>query len=170
MPRLNELKLHTNEAKEFIWSCYLYWLTKFIDLLDTVFFVLRKKYNQISLLHVYHHSVVPILGWLYLWYRVGIPAISLFSFLNSAVHVMMYSYYALAALGPRIQPYLWWKRYLTMIQIIQFILLISYGVAVFIVSDYPSGPFWFAASQPVIFFFFFSHFYMKSYNSNKKLD
>lgn len=30
----------------------------------------------------------------------------------------MYSYYGLAALGPQYQKYLWWKRYLTRIQLV----------------------------------------------------
>lgn len=160
--------MYTALAKEQIWSGYIYWLTKFVDLLDTVFFVLRKKYNQVSILHLYHHSVVPILGWLYIWYKYGIPAISLFAMLNSTVHVIMYSYYALASLGPRIQPYLWWKRYITQIQIIQFILLIVYGIIVFTISDYPSMPFWVATSQPPIFFCFFTNFYVKSYFQQQK--
>lgn len=35
---------------------YVYFLIKVIDLLDTVFFVLRKKQNQVTFLHVYHHT------------------------------------------------------------------------------------------------------------------
>ena len=96
----------TDRTMVHIWSFYLYWLTKFLDLLDTVFFVLRKKYSQISALHLYHHTTVPILGWMYIWYRYGAPAVNLFALLNSAVHVIMYGYYALAALGPSIQKYL----------------------------------------------------------------
>lgn len=38
--------------------------------------------------------------------------------LNSMVHVVMYSYYLLSSLGAWIQPYLWWKRYLTQFQIV----------------------------------------------------
>lgn len=38
--------------------------------------------------------------------------------INSFVHVVMYTYYFLAALGPQMQKYLWWKRYLTRIQIV----------------------------------------------------
>lgn len=30
----------------------------------------------------------------------------------------MYGYYALASLGPRMHPYLWWKRYLTIMQLV----------------------------------------------------
>jgi elongation of very long chain fatty acids protein 7 len=33
----------------------------------------------------------------------------------------MYTYYMLAACGPKIQKYLWWKRYLTIIQMVQFV-------------------------------------------------
>ena len=36
--------------------------------------------------------------------------------INSSIHVLMYGYYFLAALGPRVQRYLWWKRYLTRLQ------------------------------------------------------
>lgn len=32
----------------------------------------------------------------------------------------MYTYYLLASLGPRVRPYLWWKRYLTQLQLVQF--------------------------------------------------
>lgn len=35
---------------------YCYFMIKVIDLLDTVFFVLRKKQNQVTFLHVYHHT------------------------------------------------------------------------------------------------------------------
>ena len=38
---------------------------------------------------------------------------------NCFVHVIMYSYYALAALGPVIQKYLWWKKYLTILQLVR---------------------------------------------------
>lgn len=39
-------------------------------------------------------------------------------FMNAFVHVVMYSYYFLAALGERVRPYLWWKKYLTALQIV----------------------------------------------------
>ena len=38
------------------------WMSRFLDMLDTVFFVLRKKNNQVTFLHVYHHTAVPFLG------------------------------------------------------------------------------------------------------------
>ena len=38
--------------------------------------------------------------------------------INSAVHVIMYGYYCLAAFGPHMQKYLWWKKYITKIQLV----------------------------------------------------
>ena len=40
--------------------------------------------------------------------------------LNSFVHVIMYTYYLLSAMGPKVQRYLWWKRYLTQLQIVRW--------------------------------------------------
>jgi elongation of very long chain fatty acids protein 7 len=39
-----------------------YFLLKLFEFGDGIFFVLRKKFNQISNLHVIHHSVMPISG------------------------------------------------------------------------------------------------------------
>lgn len=33
----------------------------------------------------------------------------------------MYTYYLLAALGPQVQKYLWWKKYLTIMQIVRIL-------------------------------------------------
>lgn len=43
--------------------------------------------------------------------------------MNSFIHVLMYSYYGLASLGPEVQKYLWWKRYLTKLQLVSVIIL-----------------------------------------------
>ena len=38
--------------------------------------------------------------------------------LNSFIHTIMYSYYGLSALGPAVQKHLWWKKYLTQMQLV----------------------------------------------------
>lgn len=38
--------------------------------------------------------------------------------LNNFVHVLMYFYYMLSAMGPQYQKYLWWKKYMTELQIV----------------------------------------------------
>lgn len=38
--------------------------------------------------------------------------------LNCVVHVIMYTYYGLTAMGPKYQKYLWWKKHLTSVQLV----------------------------------------------------
>lgn len=47
------------------------------------------------------------------------PAAFFIGLVNTFVHIIMYSYYGLAAIGPHMQKYLWWKRYLTSLQLVR---------------------------------------------------
>lgn len=38
--------------------------------------------------------------------------------LNNFVHICMYFYYMMSAMGPQYQKYLWWKKYMTELQIV----------------------------------------------------
>lgn len=38
--------------------------------------------------------------------------------LNCIVHVVMYTYYGICSLGPAYHKYLWWKKYMTTIQLV----------------------------------------------------
>ncbi|GBM04958.1 Elongation of very long chain fatty acids protein 1 [Araneus ventricosus] len=98
---------------------WMFYISKVIEYLDTVIFVLRKKDSQINFLHVFHHSTVPLTTWLSVSYGPG-GYNTFFALVNSLTHVWMYSYYGLAAVGPRMQKFLWWKKYLTLIQMIEF--------------------------------------------------
>jgi elongation of very long chain fatty acids protein 7 len=163
-------------SKILIQTVYYYFLTKFVDLLDTIFFVLRKKNNQITGLHLYHHTVVPLLGWSCMKIAPTVPPFQIFGILNSLVHVIMYSYYGLSSFGPSIQPYLWWKRYITQIQLTQFVILIIYGlVLAAFQTGYPVVWFYFGQTQCPLFFYLFYDFYRQSYKKiktsvNKKLN
>lgn len=55
--------IHEIPQKQEARGVYLYFLAKISELLDTVFFVLRKKERQISFLHLYHHTVMPMISW-----------------------------------------------------------------------------------------------------------
>lgn len=50
--------------------------------------------------------------------------------MNAAIHVLMYLYYGLASCGPKIQKYLWWKKYLTIIQMVNN-KLITYLISIY---------------------------------------
>ncbi|RUS88561.1 hypothetical protein EGW08_003661, partial [Elysia chlorotica] len=98
-------------------ACWLFYISKFIELLDTVFFILRKKFNQVSFLHVFHHGVMPFSWWFGVKFVPGGFG-TFHSLLNSFIHLMMYTYYGLSAMGPAFHKYLWWKKYMTKMQIV----------------------------------------------------
>uniref|UniRef100_H2ZDU1 Elongation of very long chain fatty acids protein n=1 Tax=Ciona savignyi TaxID=51511 RepID=H2ZDU1_CIOSA len=107
--------------------CWVYYISKYIELIETFIFALRKKFNQISFLHVYHHSSMIFIWWMGSKYVPGGQSY-IFGGINSFVHFVMYTYYGLSAMGPHMQKYLWWKRYLTMLQLSQFVVLFFYCI------------------------------------------
>jgi elongation of very long chain fatty acids protein 7 len=98
---------------------YVYFLAKISELLDTVFFVIRKKERQITFLHMYHHTVMPMISWGATKYYPGGHG-TLIGVINSFVHIIMYTYYMLAAMGPQYQKFLFWKRHITTLQMVSF--------------------------------------------------
>ncbi|XP_019877181.1 elongation of very long chain fatty acids protein AAEL008004 [Aethina tumida] len=108
---------------------YYTFLLKLIELVETIFFLLRKKNNQVSNLHVYHHSSTAALAWIATKF-IGGGMTTFAIILNSFIHILMYSYYWLSALGPHWQKKLAkWKPRLTMAQMIQFCILIVHSLS-----------------------------------------
>ncbi|EEC20298.1 elongation of very long chain fatty acids protein 4-like [Ixodes scapularis] len=140
-----------------------YVIVRYADFLDTVFFVLRKKFNQVSNLHVIHHILVVFNAWF--WVLVapeGQPALGLC--INTFVHVIMYSYYFLSTFGPEVRQYLWWKRYLTTLQIWQFIVFIIHMcIPLFYDCGFPKKLVPFAVAQALLVLGMFLNFYYHSY-------
>lgn len=58
----------SNRASVIAWCSLIFRLTEFIE---TIFFVLRKKSNQVSELHIYHHVSTSAMVWLFLKYSAG---------------------------------------------------------------------------------------------------
>ncbi|XP_075221544.1 very long chain fatty acid elongase AAEL008004-like [Lycorma delicatula] len=149
-------------------AAWYYFLSKLTDLLDTIFFVLRKKQSHVSFLHVYHHSMMLVSTWAYLKYIRGEQA-GLIGLVNSFVHVAMYSYYFLAALGPAVQPYLWWKKYITKLQLAQFIFIIGIMVLLLVMNcEIPRKLTYYVIANAFIFLYLFTQFYLKSYKAKTK--
>ncbi|XP_014209554.1 elongation of very long chain fatty acids protein AAEL008004 [Copidosoma floridanum] len=159
-------KLNTSISAAGWW----YFFAKITELLDTVFFVLRKKFNQVSFLHVYHHTITAFFSWCYLKFLPGEQGVVI-GFLNSFVHIVMYSYYMIAALGPEYRKYLWWKKYMTWLQLIQFGIMLTYLMFT-LTTDcrMPKALTYFFLTHVIIFLYLFSNFYRKAYTKPKKLQ
>ena len=90
---------------------------------------------------------------------------SFFCLINSVVHFFMYSYYMMAAMGPEYQKYVWWKRHMTNMQMIQFVAIFLHGTQLLIWNDcnYPEAFGYYIAAHAVLFFVLFAQFYIKEY-------
>ncbi|KAH7953292.1 hypothetical protein HPB49_006922 [Dermacentor silvarum] len=153
------------EVADLLWW---YLMVRIIDFLDTVFFVLRKKDSHVSVLHVGHHVLVVFTGWFGMTYGPDGQAL-LMIHVNTFVHVVMYTYYFLTLLGPRFQSYLWWKRYLTQLQIAQFIFMLVHApIPLFVDCGYPLAHVLVIMSQVAFYFFMFVRFYVQSYRKRLK--
>ena len=42
---------------------WIFYISKFIDFADSIFFVLKKKFTHLSFLHVFHHGIMPFQTW-----------------------------------------------------------------------------------------------------------
>ena len=69
-------------------KCVMYWyfFSKSIELMDTVLMVVRKKNNQITFLHVFHHASMFNIWW---WVMTFIPAGSSKFGIISSLYVVM---------------------------------------------------------------------------------
>jgi len=153
--------------------CWLYYISKYVEMLDTVFFILRKKNSQVTFLHVYHHSIMAF-TW---WFGVKFAAGGLGTFhamINCVVHVIMYTYYFMAALGPAYQKYLWWKKYMTTIQLVQFVIVTAH-ISQFMLMKEEDCPYkhpvflYIIWLYGVVFLILFLNFYFHAYIKGKRL-
>ncbi|XP_045521705.1 elongation of very long chain fatty acids protein 7-like [Pieris brassicae] len=158
---------NSETAKRMLHLCWVYYFSKISEFADTVFFVLRKKKSQITWLHIYHHSLTPFEAWMLVKFIAGGHG-TFSNIVNNLVHVIMYAYYMLAAMGPQYEKYLWWKKYLTTMQLSQFFLVLFHSISALICDcGYPkiiaSG----LILHSSIFIVLFMNFYMHAYKPEK---
>lgn len=106
----------------FFWA-YIFYLSKFYELFDTLLILLNPN-RTLTFLHVYHHSLVLVMCYVWLETRQSLMPLALVT--NASVHVVMYGYYLSSSLGWR-----WpvrWKRVVTEVQIWQFVASFGFSV------------------------------------------
>ncbi|XP_037028075.1 elongation of very long chain fatty acids protein 7-like isoform X1 [Bradysia coprophila] len=156
--------IRTPQMNKLIFITYLYYSSKYVDLLDTIFFVLRKKFNQITFLHVYHHAGMIFATYVFCKYLAGSHG-TLLGVVNSFVHVFMYSYYFLTSFKPELKNSLWWKKHITQIQLLQFAILVIHFInpIFFFECGHPKFVAVIGVTQNLFMFLLFSDFYYKAY-------
>ncbi|KAI8118691.1 Elongation of very long chain fatty acids protein 4 [Lucilia cuprina] len=156
--------IYTKHEIKLASAVWWFFFSKLLEFSDTLFFILRHKWDQLTPLHIYHHSTMFPLWWIAIkWVPTGssfFPAL-----INSLIHVVMYTYYGLSACGPVIQKYLWWKKYLTAIQLLQF----STGLlwAIQAIATQCDFPLWINCATiiyMITFLILFGRFYRRKYS------
>ncbi|XP_011074550.1 elongation of fatty acids protein 3-like [Sesamum indicum] len=105
----------TPRGPTFFWA-HVFYFSKILEFVDTLLILLSGSCSRrLSFLHVYHHAVVPVMC--YLWLAAAQTLMPVGLVTNAAVHVLMYAYYLLSAIGLRPG----WKRMVTNCQITQFL-------------------------------------------------
>jgi elongation of very long chain fatty acids protein 4 len=124
----------SKEGYEMAFLIWIHYINKYVELLDTVFMVLRKKNMQVSFLHVYHH-VLLVWSW-FVVCKVCVGGDAYFgACVNSFIHVVMYSYYLCALLGIKVP----FKFIITQMQMAQFALCLSHSVFCVFNGNVPIG-------------------------------
>ncbi|CAF0732189.1 unnamed protein product [Adineta steineri] len=143
-------------------ALWYYYFSKAIEFMDTIFMVVRKRYTQITFLHVFHHSTMLIIWWIVMTWIPGGQA-WLGPVLNSTVHVFMYAYYGLSVI-PALRNSLWWKRYITMFQLIQFVLIFTHTFSGLLTGcDYPQWGQIMLSGYMIIMLILFTNFFIHEY-------
>lgn len=155
------------KALEHISICHIFLYSRILELVDTLWICLRKKNRQITFLHVFHHSFVLLMTWFYIKFAPG-GATAMFPIVNGIVHTIMYAYYILSTFES-MKPYLWWKKYVTTIQLIQFVILgLHFAVAALTPNcGYPRALSLTGVAIACMFFALFAAFYKQTYKQSQ---
>lgn len=142
---------------------WLFALSKVIELVDTLFIILRKQ--KLIFLHWYHHATVLV----YTWYSVQDETATgrWFVAMNFSVHALMYSYYAFRAMRFSIPK--WVNIVITSLQIAQMIVGIWVNILAYARKlrgeqcDVPYSNIYWSFFMYFTYFLLFFHFFRNAY-------
>lgn len=129
---------------------------------------MRKRFTHITFLHVYHHSAMVIATYIAVRF---LPAGhgTMLGVLNCLVHAIMYGYYLVSAINENVKKSIWWKKHITQVQMIQFLILaVHFGQTLFNADClYPKPISFIMAIQNIFMLFMFGDFYRNAYLRKK---
>ena len=135
---------------------WIYWISKYYELLDTVFMLLRHRLRQMSFLHVFHHASMAFLSD-YSYNYAPWPPVAFGLAINAVIHIVMYSYYCLTAFFP-LESFSW-KKHVTQMQLAQFCLGIFISVYGFLYEGYCV----YSIVYPLVLILLFSNYYYHAF-------
>eukprot|EP00897_Mesotaenium_endlicherianum_P009536 jgi/Mesen1/8610/ME000050S08021 len=146
---------------------YIFYVSKYFEFGDTIIMVVKRSVRQISVLHVYHHCSIALIWWAIAHHAPGGDAY-FSAAVNSGIHVVMYGYYLLAALIGRNdqlrRKYLWWGKYLTQMQMGQFVLnMVQAQYDLLVGTAYPSWLLQLLFYYMISLLILFGNFYVRKY-------
>lgn len=138
---------------------WVFYLSKILDFLDTVFIVARGQWGQFTFLHTYHHISIYLIYWLNA--NAGFDGDIFFTVVaNSFVHAVMYGYYLLRILGVPFP----FKNLVTQLQMVQFVAMNSQAVYILYNGcPFPNNITWFYLFYILSLLVLFANFYVHSY-------
>ena len=146
---------------------WVHYHNKYVELLDTAFMIVRKKNEQASFLHCYHHILL-IWSW-FLVVKTSAGGDSYFGgMVNSFIHVIMYAYYTMPIIGIKVPTIL--KKSITKCQMAQFCICLAHAAYV---AYKGNCPLILPATQAFVMInmlVLFAQFSKKAYGSKKKVD
>jgi hypothetical protein len=97
-------------------------------------------------------------------------SLAILGVLNAFVHSVMYSYYYITAFKPELKKSLWWKKYITQIQLLQFAIIWISNVTIVVVGtcSFPKIISWVLIIQSTFMLILFGDFYVKAYIKGSK--
>eukprot|EP00052_Salpingoeca_macrocollata_P031319 m.322456 g.322456 ORF g.322456 m.322456 type:complete len:308 (-) comp26995_c0_seq1:30-953(-) len=145
---------------------WVFYMSKIFDFFDTVFIVLRRKWTQLSFLHVYHHTTIFLFYWLNVnggydgdvYYTVV---------LNSFVHLVMYAYYFCTTMNITLPSFL--KPMVTYLQMSQFVTMNAQAIYILAMGcPYPNRITWGYLIYILSLLVLFANFAKKTYGKAAK--
>lgn len=140
---------------------WVFYLSKALDFLDTVFIVARRKWRQLSFLHLYHHTSIFMVYWLIL--NAGYDGDIYFTVVaNGAIHFIMYFYYEVRTFN--VQVPLAIKALVTRSQMAQFLAMTAQAACLLVGGcPFPRKLTWMYLGYIFSMLYLFNNFSQRTY-------